>query len=316
MKLRPYEKTDSPVICSWLKDAAALYKWSADRIGHFPLSGDELNEEYYGREYPTPMHPMTMTDDDGKITGHILLRFPEQEDMSHIRFGFVIVDSEKRGQGLGRKLLSLAKDYAVRKLGAKKISLGVFSSNPPAIKCYKSFGFKETGETYEFNCPEGTWTGIMMECIPNSTKVCNEDSIGAFKILSELGIDKRNDLRQINPLVLAHVGDAVYELVVRTVLAKTMDVQVQKIHKKCTEYVNCHMQCEIMHDIEEMLTEEEHAVYKRARNAKSYTMPKNASATEYRTATGFEALCGWLYLSGSNERLLELLKKAFSDFKE
>ena len=69
-------------------------------------------------------------------------------------------------------------------------------------------------------------------------------------------------------------------------------------------------------DIEEMLTEEEHAVYKRARNAKSYTMPKNASATEYRTATGFEALCGWLYLSGSNERLLELLKKAFSDYKE
>ena len=316
MKLRPYETTDSPVICGWLKDEAALYKWSADRIGHYPLSGDELNAEYYGREYPLPMHPMTAVDDEGKIFGHILLRFPEPEDLTHIRFGFVIVDCERRGQGLGRKLLSLAKDYAVKEFGAKKISLGVFDSNPPAIKCYKASGFTETGETYDFRCPAGEWKGIMMEYIPDSTKAGENDDFSALQILSELGVKKGKDLRRINPLVLAHVGDAVYELVVRTMLAETMDVQVQKIHKKCTEYVNCHMQCEIMHDIEEMLTEEELAVYKRARNTKSYTMPKNASATEYRTATGFEALCGWLYLSGSNERLLELLKKAFSDFKE
>ena len=68
-----------------------------------------------------------------------------------------------------------------------------------------------------------------------------------------------------------------------------------------------------MHKIEDMLTEEEHAVYKRARNTKSYTMPKNAVPVEYRTATGFEALCGWFYLSGRTDRLLSLLKEALAE---
>jgi len=307
MKLRPYEKKDSGVICSWLSDEAALYKWSADRIGRFPLEGDELNREYYEKTYPTPMYPMTMVDEEENVVGHILLRFPDADDKSHIRFGFVIVDKAKRGQGLGRKLLELAKDYAVRELGAKKISLAVFSSNPPAIKCYRSEGFSETGDSFDFECPAGTWKGIVMEYIPKKKE--GVKTLSASDILEALGIPEKNDIRMINPLVLAHVGDAVYELVIRTVLAETMDSQVQKIHKKCTEYVNCHMQCVIMHGIEEYLTEEEHAVFKRARNTKSNTMPRNASPGDYRTATGFEALCGWLYLMGRNKRLLELLKK-------
>ncbi len=307
MKLRPYEKKDSKVICSWLSDEAALYKWSADRIGRFPLEGDELNREYYEKTYPTPMYPMTMVDEEENVVGHILLRFPDADDKSHIRFGFVIVDKAKRGQGLGRKLLELAKDYAVRELGAKKISLAVFSSNPPAIKCYRSEGFSETGDSFDFECPAGTWKGIVMEYIPKKKE--GVKALSASDILEALGMPEKNDIRTINPLVLAHVGDAVYELVIRTVLAETMDSQVQKIHKKCTEYVNCHMQCVIMHGIEEYLTEEEHAVFKRARNTKSNTMPRNASPGDYRTATGFEALCGWLYLMGRNKRLLELLKK-------
>ena len=316
MKLRPYEKTDSHVICSWIKDEAALYKWSANRIGHYPLLGDELNEEYFGREYPTPMHPMTMLDDEGKISGHILLRYSEPDDLSHIRLGFVIVDSEKRGQGFGRKLLELAKEYAVKELGAKKISLGVFSSNPPAIKCYKAAGFKENGETYEFSCPAGDWTGIIMEYIPEGTEFVKEAGFSAEDILSAFGTEKRPDIRTMNPLVLAHVGDAVYELIIRTVLSESMNVQVQKIHRKCTEYVNCHAQCRVMHEIEGRLTEEELYVYKRARNAKSYTMPKNANPMEYRTATGFEALCGWLYLKGNNGRLTDLIRHGLGLLKE
>ncbi len=316
MKLRNYEKTDSPIICSWIKTEEALYKWSADRIGHFPLEGDELNEEYFGREYPTPMHPMTMTDEDGTLLGHILLRYPEENDMTHIRFGFVIVDSEKRGLGLGKKLLELAKDYAVKELGAKRITLGVFSNNPPAMKCYESAGFKEYGERDVSEYPVGSFERILMEylCEDISDQVLSA-GFTSTDILKAFGIAQKTDLREMNPLVLAHVGDAVYELVIRTVVAETMNTQVQKVHKKCTELVNCRAQCEIMHMIEDRLTEEEHALYKRARNTKSYTMPKNATPADYRTATGFEALIGWLYLTEKTERIFKLLSFGLNDRK-
>ena len=139
--------------------------------------------------------------------------------------------------------------------------------------------------------------------------------LSAGTILNTFNVPGDRDLRTFNPLVLAHVGDAVYELIIRTILAEKMDTQVQDIHKKCTELVNCHAQCELLHKIEERLTEEELAVFKRGRNTKAHTMPKNAAPYEYRTSTGFEALCGWLYLSGKTYRLYELLRSEL-DIKE
>ena len=115
---------------------------------------------------------------------------------------------------------------------------------------------------------------------------------------------------QYSPLVLAYIGDAVYELYIRNMLIQKGNVPVHKLHQQATQYVKAKAQSESLHIIESHLTEEELAVFKRGRNAKSATVPKNADMNEYRHATGFEALIGFLYLSGENERLRYLLELA------
>ncbi len=115
---------------------------------------------------------------------------------------------------------------------------------------------------------------------------------------------------QYSPLVLAYMGDAYYELFIRNMLVDQANEQVEKLHKKTISYVKASAQAAIIdHYIEaEMLTEEEMAVFKRGRNTKSHTIPKNAVPSEYRKATGFEALIGFLYLKGDTERSEELIK--------
>ena len=115
---------------------------------------------------------------------------------------------------------------------------------------------------------------------------------------------------QYSPLVLAYMGDACYELFIRNMLVSQANEQVEKLHKKTISYVKASAQAAIIdHYIdEEMLTEEEMAVFKRGRNTKSHTIPKNAVPSEYRKATGFEALIGFLYLKGDTERTEELIK--------
>lgn len=106
------------------------------------------------------MFPMTMVE-NGKISGHILLKYPSL-DRSVVRFGFVIVDNSLRGQGYGKKLLALACDYARNNLGAGKVTLGVFEDNTAAMKCYKSVGFRITGNgNYMIDSEE--WKGFEME---------------------------------------------------------------------------------------------------------------------------------------------------------
>jgi len=115
---------------------------------------------------------------------------------------------------------------------------------------------------------------------------------------------------QYSPLVLAYMGDAYYELFIRNMLVDQANEQVEKLHKKTISYVKASAQAAIIdHYIEaEMLTEEEMAVFKRGRNTKSHTIPKNAVPSEYRKATGFEALIGFLYLKGDTERSEKLIK--------
>ena len=118
---------------------------------------------------------------------------------------------------------------------------------------------------------------------------------------------KEVDARMYSPLVLAYVGDAVYEIMIRTKVVNGGSVQVNKLHKRSADLVKAETQAKILTALLEELTEEEMAVFKRGRNAKSYTMAKNATMKDYRMATGFEALIGYLYLSEQEHRLVELV---------
>ncbi len=116
------------------------------------------------------------------------------------------------------------------------------------------------------------------------------------------------DLKTYSPLTLAFIGDVVYDLIIRTLVVENGNAPVNKLHRKVSSLVKAPAQMELFHRIEDKLTEEELAVYKRGRNAKSFTSAKNASITEYRSATGFEALIGYLYLNNEFSRILDIIK--------
>ena len=127
---------------------------------------------------------------------------------------------------------------------------------------------------------------------------------------------KEMDPGTYSPLALAYIGDAVYELIVRTMVISHGSIQVNKMHKKSASLVNAGTQAEMIRLMMEELTEEETAVYKRGRNAKSVTTAKHATVVDYRTATGFEALCGYLYLMGRLERLVTLISHGYEKIGE
>ena len=127
---------------------------------------------------------------------------------------------------------------------------------------------------------------------------------------------KEMDPGTYSPLALAYIGAAVYELIVRTMVISHGSIQVNKMHKKSASLVNAGTQAEMIRLMMEELTEEETAVYKRGRNAKSVTTAKHATVVDYRTATGFEALCGYLYLMGRLERLVTLISHGFEKIGE
>ena len=131
-----------------------------------------------------------------------------------------------------------------------------------------------------------------------------EESLNHFKEAFHI---KQMDAGMYSPLVLAYIGDAVYEIMVRTKIVNGGNEQVNKLHKKTAALVKAGTQAQILTGILDALTEEEHAIYKRGRNAKSASMAKNATMKEYRMATGFEALVGYLYLSERYDRLTELM---------
>lgn len=124
------------------------------------------------------------------------------------------------------------------------------------------------------------------------------------------------DPRTYSPLVLAYIGDAVYELLIRTKVINHGSMQVNKMHKKSASLVKAETQANIIKAIQDDLTEEELAVYKRGRNAKSATTAKHATMIDYRMATGFEALIGYLYLQPQHNRLLELIRDGLEKIGE
>lgn len=162
MKLRAYEREDSPIIASWVRTEEELYKWSADRYGFFPLKDYSIDENYASAIPTGRFIPLTGIDEEGKVVGHLIIRYPKEDDDSSVRFGFVIVDPEIRGKGYGRELLKLAIEYVRNNLTAKRIDLGVFANNPKAQKCYESVGFKEFGE-HIITTPFGDWRCVDLE---------------------------------------------------------------------------------------------------------------------------------------------------------
>lgn len=115
------------------------------------------------------------------------------------------------------------------------------------------------------------------------------------------------DADSYSPLVLAFIGDCVYDLVIKSMIISRGNKQVHKLHEETSRYVQASAQSFMMRAIQEHLTEEEHAVYRRGRNTRSVSAAKNQSITDYRRATGFEALVGYLYLKKEYKRLVELV---------
>ena len=135
---------------------------------------------------------------------------------------------------------------------------------------------------------------------------------GLFGLKELFGL-KDQDLRSYSPLTLAYIGDGVYELVIRTILVKKGNCPVNQLHRQASSLVKAGTQSHMMEVLEPLLTEEEFAVYKRGRNAHSPTMAKHATMADYRRATGFEALMGYLYLKEEYQRIVELVRKGISE---
>lgn len=133
----------------------------------------------------------------------------------------------------------------------------------------------------------------------------NKDFIGIIRQVLDV---KQVDVMSYSPLTLAYIGDDAYDLVIRTYLLGKGNMPVNKLNRMADGLVRAKAQSDMMDVIEPMLDDEEHAVYKRGRNAKSYTKAKNATVADYRRATGFEALMGYLYLQGRYVRMVELIR--------
>ncbi|EAA0010427.1 TPA: ribonuclease III domain-containing protein [Clostridioides difficile] len=121
---------------------------------------------------------------------------------------------------------------------------------------------------------------------------------------------EKTELVTMSPLVLAYLGDTVYETYIREYLIRqNTQRKVNDLHKLAIKYVKAKAQATIIYEIEIELTEEESKIYKRGRNQKSNTSPKNADIIDYKHATGFEALVGYLYLNNEIERLQYIINK-------
>ena len=123
--------------------------------------------------------------------------------------------------------------------------------------------------------------------------------------------EKKPDVRELSSLTLAFIGDSVYELFVRTKILSGGNRPAGELHKIAVGYVKAKAQSTAMHALLDNLSDEEAEIFKRGRNTNIHTVPKNADMNDYRTATGLEALIGYLYITGNTERLNKILEEAF-----
>lgn len=134
--------------------------------------------------------------------------------------------------------------------------------------------------------------------------------------LCEVFQTEEHDIRSYSPLSLAFIGDCVYDLVIKSLIIRKGNRPVNVMQKETSRLVQASAQSAMMRVMQEHLTEEEHVVYRRGRNAKSVSPAKNQSITDYRRATGFEALIGYLYLKKNYRRIVDLIKTGLVGLEE
>lgn len=156
LRLRPYKPQDAEKILSWSSDEKAFYKWSAGVLGEYPITKEQF-------AFVNNLMAFTAIDDD-EVVGFFTMRRPS-ESFDELRFGFVVLDPEKRGKGYGKEMLSLGVKFAKEIFKAKKVSLGVFENNESAYYCYKAVGFKDVvlKETEKYTVSGETWNCLELE---------------------------------------------------------------------------------------------------------------------------------------------------------
>ncbi|HCJ08004.1 MAG: ribonuclease III domain-containing protein [Lachnospiraceae bacterium] len=139
---------------------------------------------------------------------------------------------------------------------------------------------------------------------------------GSFQYFKDIFHIEHGQPELYSPLALAYIGDSVFDIMIRTMEVSQVNKQVNKYHKDVSKIVCAPAQAKMIMALKEHLTEEERDIYKRGRNANSYTKAKNATRTEYRKATGFEAVLGYLYLKEDFERLTDVVKMGLDALQE
>lgn len=127
---------------------------------------------------------------------------------------------------------------------------------------------------------------------------------------------KEVDIRTYSPLTLAYIGDGIFDLVIRSIVVGRGNTRANELHHRTSHIVKAHTQAAMAEKLLPVLTETENDIYRRGRNAKSPTMAKNATMSDYRKATGFEALMGYLYLTDQFERIVFLVKEGLAAIRE
>ena len=136
-----------------------------------------------------------------------------------------------------------------------------------------------------------------------SVRDCIPELLGQEKALFEGG----QDIRTYSPLTLAYIGDGIFDVISRSIVVGRGNTPVNQLHHKTSHVVKAHSQAIMAEALMDVLTDTEKDIYRRGSNAKSHTMAKNATVTDYRSATGFEALMGYLYLTDQMERMMEVV---------
>lgn len=157
MRLRPFKKCDADTVISWIKNERIFRFWCADRFESYPITGDDLIAQYEDLAFNNDIFHFVAYDESG-LLGHFNLRYPDKNDINTVRLGYVIVDNTRRGQGLGKQMIKMALDYAVKYMHATKVTIGVFDNNPSALYCYLNAGFEDTGVTEVYSCLGEDWT--------------------------------------------------------------------------------------------------------------------------------------------------------------
>ncbi len=139
-----------------------------------------------------------------------------------------------------------------------------------------------------------------------------QENMNHFQYFKEVFKVQHGSPESYSPLALAYIGDSIFDIMVRTIEVSKVNKQANKYHKDVSKIVCAPAQSKMIIGLLENLTEEEYAIYKRGRNANSYTKAKNASRKDYRNATGFEALLGYLYLKEDFIRLTDVVQMGLS----